>query len=260
MKISSLQGAIFSENGKKLEKCPFLPHAFSAFGAHRGRLSLANKKYESALHCFQAAQVERSQDSVALLELTEAYFAVGNTRAARESAEWLARISGLEPAMHFSLGLLLAKHSEYELAAQQFAAIPVPDRDPASDLNLGMAYSNLRRFQEARAAYAVCYGESWSLESFVAVTEAADNMDAPIITGFNGGFLSHEERSQPEDLAYYAGMGLALRDSEVRAVFLLNETDDFPQIERAISLGFNAVMVENEHLETPLYRALLTPA
>lgn len=118
-----------------------------------GSLYLVNKKYDSALRCFQAAQVERMQDPVALLELTGAYFGVGNARAARESAERLAKISGLEPAMHFTLGLLLAEHREYELAAQQFAAIPEADRDAASDLNLGMAYSNLRRFKEARAAY-----------------------------------------------------------------------------------------------------------
>lgn len=50
---------------------------------------------------------------------------------------------------------------------------------------------------EARAGgYAVCYCESWNLESFVAVTEAAEDLDAPIITGFNGGFLSHRERSK----------------------------------------------------------------
>lgn len=52
-------------------------------------------------------------------------------------------------------------------------------------------------------------------------------------------------------------MGFALRDTEVRAAFLLNETDDFAQIERAIRLGFNTVMVENEHLETSSYRALV---
>ena len=111
---------------------------------------------------------------------------------------------------------------------------------------------------EARAGgYAVCYCESWNLESFVAVAEAAEELDAPIVTGFNGGFLTQPERSKPEDVAYYAGMGLALRDSGVRAAFLLNETDDFAQIERAIGMGFNAVMVENERLEASLYCSLV---
>jgi fructose-bisphosphate aldolase class II len=95
------------------------------------------------------------------------------------------------------------------------------------------------------------------LESFIGVAEAAEELDAPIVTGFNGGFLSHAGRSKPEDIAYYAGLGLALRDSGVRAAFLLNETDDFAQIERAIGMGFNAVMVENEHLGTSPYCSLV---
>jgi superkiller protein 3 len=118
-----------------------------------GSLYLAAKNYDSALRCFQAAQADRSQDPVAILELTEAYFGVGNARAARESAERMARASGLEPAMHFSLGLLLAQHGEYQSAAHQFAAIPAPDRDAETELNLGMAYSNLGRLQEARESY-----------------------------------------------------------------------------------------------------------
>src|SRR5271169_4538235 len=105
--------------------------------------------------------------------------------------------------------------------------------------------------------YAVCYCESWNLESFVAVAEAAEELGAPIITGFNGGFLSHPKRSKPEDLAYYAGIGLPLAHSRVRAAFLLNETDDLGQIERGLELGFNAVMVDNERLDKSAYVALV---
>jgi fructose-bisphosphate aldolase, class II len=111
---------------------------------------------------------------------------------------------------------------------------------------------------EARAGrYAVSYCESWNLESFVGVVEAAEELDAPIVTGFNGGFLGHSGRSKPEDIAYYAGMGLALRDAALRAAFILNETDDLAQIERAVGMGFNAVMVENEHLRPTPYRSLV---
>ncbi len=111
---------------------------------------------------------------------------------------------------------------------------------------------------EARAgSYAVCYCESWNLESLVAAAEAAEELEAPIVAGFNGGFLKHPARPKPEELAYYAGMGLALWCRGVRAAFLLNETDDFGQIERAIGLGFNTVMVENERLEASHYRSLV---
>jgi len=111
---------------------------------------------------------------------------------------------------------------------------------------------------EARdQGYAVCYCESWNLESFAAVVEAAEELNAPAITGFNGGFLSGPERVRPDNIAYYAGLGLALRASSARAAFLLNESDDFAQMESAIGMGFNAVMVENERLEASAYRSLV---
>jgi ketose-bisphosphate aldolase len=105
--------------------------------------------------------------------------------------------------------------------------------------------------------YAVCYCESWNLESFVAVAEAAEALNAPVITGFNGGFLSHPKRSEPEKLTYYAALALPLRHSGIRVAFLLNETDDLRQIERGLELGFNAVMVDNERLEERTYVALV---
>src|SRR5713226_6506128 len=82
-------------------------------------------------------------------------------------------------------------------------------------------------------------------------------MRSPVIVGFNGGFLTHPSRHYPEDLAYYAGMGLAVRESTVPAAFLLNETDSISQIERAIELGFNAVMVESPGLELDEYQRLV---
>src|SRR5215472_11237307 len=121
-----------------------------------------------------------------------------------------------------------------------------------------MLVSMVGLLDEARLhQYAVCYCESWNLESFEAVVEAAEELRAPIITGFNGGFLAHPKRSKPENLGYYAGLGLPLRHSGLRAAFLLNETDDLKQIERGLELGFNAVMVDNERLEKSAYVALV---
>ena len=112
---------------------------------------------------------------------------------------------------------------------------------------------------EARnGGYAVCYCEAWNLESLQAAVDAAEESESPLITGFNGGFLGHPQRSKPENLAFYAGMALALRESSVPVTFLLNETDDFSQIERGIRMGFNAVMVENERLGPDAYRELVT--
>jgi ketose-bisphosphate aldolase len=101
----------------------------------------------------------------------------------------------------------------------------------------------------ARAAgYAVAYCESWSLESFKAVVSAAEEERAPFIAGFNGGFLAHPRRNEPEDLRFYSCLAPILQESSVPAAFLLNESEDVAQIEQSIRLGFNSVMVENEHL------------
>ena len=108
-----------------------------------------------------------------------------------------------------------------------------------------------------RGGYAVCYFESWNLESLQAIIEAAEEVRSPVIIGFNGGFLIHPSRAYPEDLAYYAGMGLAVRESAISAAFLLNETDSLSQIEQAMELGFNAVMVESPRLEMDEYRRLV---
>lgn len=105
--------------------------------------------------------------------------------------------------------------------------------------------------------YAICYCESWNLESLQAVIEAAEECRSPIIAGFNGGFLRHSSRSKPENLAYYAGLRLALEKSSVPIAFLLNESDSLAQIEESIALGFNAVMPENEGLPLDRYRDLV---
>jgi tagatose 1,6-diphosphate aldolase GatY/KbaY len=111
---------------------------------------------------------------------------------------------------------------------------------------------------EARnGGYGVCYCESWNLESFQAVVQAAEECRSPIIAGFNGGFLRHRSRSQPEDLSFYASLKFALERSPVPVAFLLNESDSQAQIEQGIEFGFNAVMPENEGLTLDQYRALV---
>ncbi len=105
--------------------------------------------------------------------------------------------------------------------------------------------------------YAVSYCEAWNLESLQAVIQAAESLNSPIIAGFNGGFLMHPERAAPEKLEFYAGMGQGLREAAVPVSFLLNETDSLSQIEEGVRLGFNAVMVENEHLDLEEYRRLV---
>jgi len=89
-----------------------------------------------------------------------------------------------------------------------------------------------------RGGYAVCYCESWNLESLQAVVEGAEELQSPVIVGFNGGFLMHPSRSKPEDLSFYTGMALAVRKARVPVSLILNESDDFSQVE-SHHLGFD---------------------
>ena len=105
--------------------------------------------------------------------------------------------------------------------------------------------------------YAVCYCESWNLESLQAVVEAAEAVTSPIIAGFNGGFLRHPSRTRPERLAYYSALSAALAVSTVPTAFILNETDDLAQIEEGLENGFNTVMVESDLLPPGEYTDLV---
>ncbi len=108
-----------------------------------------------------------------------------------------------------------------------------------------------------KGGYAICYCESWNLESLEAVIQAAEELRSPTIAGFNGGFLLRPQGGKPANIAHYASLAALLRKATVPAAFLLNETDSLPQIEEAIDLGFTAVMPDNDHLEFPAYRELV---
>ena len=88
---------------------------------------LPKKQYRRALSYLDTAEIRQSQDPVLLLVLTEAYYGAAQAQPARETAVRLARLPGVDPKVHFSLGLVLAEHGEYQLAAGQFEAIPADE-------------------------------------------------------------------------------------------------------------------------------------
>jgi ketose-bisphosphate aldolase len=108
-----------------------------------------------------------------------------------------------------------------------------------------------------RDGYAVTYCESWNLESVQAVIEAAEETRSPAVIGFNGGFLSHQTRTRPEDLSFYAGFRAAIDRAAVPLSLLLNESTDLRQMTEAIALGFNAVMPDNEGFSDDTYSHLV---
>lgn len=96
----------------------------------------------------------------------------------------------------------------------------------------------------ARAGgYALGYFESWNLESLQGVIDAAEQVRAPVIIGFNGEFLSGPQRLAAERLSWYGALGKAAAESaSVPVGFIFNECPDDAWVRRAASAGFNLVM------------------
>lgn len=101
-----------------------------------------------------------------------------------------------------------------------------------------------------RSGYAVGYFESFSLESLLAVADAAEAARSPVILGFSGIYLPHPARQVRDRLAPYAAMGLAVcRDLTVPACLLFNESPHADWVAAAIDQGFSLVMFSDDALD-----------
>lgn len=95
-----------------------------------------------------------------------------------------------------------------------------------------------------RQGYAVGYFESWNLESLQGVVDAAEQTRSPIIIGFSGEFLSRRAGATEGELAMYAALGsAAASQATVPCGFIFNECSRDSWVERAITVGFNLVML-----------------
>jgi ketose-bisphosphate aldolase len=95
--------------------------------------------------------------------------------------------------------------------------------------------------------YAVGYFESWNLESLLAVVDAAEKTKSPVIIGFNGTFLGHDERHSAENIYHYGRLCQSIAEqATVPVALILNEADQVSILIQALQAGFNAIMYVNE--------------
>lgn len=95
----------------------------------------------------------------------------------------------------------------------------------------------------AQQKYAVGYFESWSLESLLAVADAATATRAPVLLGFSGIYLPHPRRRTREHLTDYIALAQAVAARlTVPTCLVFNESPHLDWVERAIELGFGLVM------------------
>ena len=100
-----------------------------------------------------------------------------------------------------------------------------------------------------RGQYAVGYFENWDLESVLAVADAAEAVDSPVLLGFSGIYLPHAVRGRKERLRIYAALGEeTCRNLSVPACLVFNESSNLDWVLEAIDLGFGLVMFSDEAL------------
>lgn len=98
-----------------------------------------------------------------------------------------------------------------------------------------------------RHRYAVGYFEAFNMDAMLAVLDAAEKTDSPVIIGFGGQFISSPEREVKEDVYHYGALALqAAQRSKVPTAVLLNEADEEPMIYEGMKSGFNAVMYQKQ--------------
>jgi ketose-bisphosphate aldolase len=105
-----------------------------------------------------------------------------------------------------------------------------------------------RLLRHARAqGYAVGYFEAWNLESILAVKDAAEQADSPVILGFNGGFLGSGRRRVAENIHHYGALGRAIAErARVPAALILNEASQVPLLLQGLEAGFNVIMHDHQ--------------
>lgn len=97
--------------------------------------------------------------------------------------------------------------------------------------------------------YAIGYFESWDMESLLAAYDAAERMRSPIILGFSGIFLTHDNRAVKDPLIFYAKLAdEACRQISVPACSIFNESPKLDSVLDAIDMGYKMVMFTDEKI------------
>ncbi len=97
--------------------------------------------------------------------------------------------------------------------------------------------------------YAVGYFESWSLESLMAVADAAEATQSPVMIGFSGIYLNHPKRQRSENLHVYSAMGLKVcQQTSIPTALVFNESPYLDWVIEAIDQGFGLVMFSDDQL------------
>lgn len=113
-----------------------------------------------------------------------------------------------------------------------------------------------RLFGVARErGFAIGFFESWDVASTQGVMDAAEEANAPIIIGFNGEFMSGDNRVADERIELYGALGRAAAETaRIPCGFIFNECPKDDWVRAAVDSGFNIVMPADANAAPADYR------
>jgi len=114
-----------------------------------------------------------------------------------------------------------------------------------------MALVSMKRLLNHALAnkYAVGYFEAWNMDSILAVIDAAEKTNSPIIIGFGGQFIGSTKRTTKENIYHYGSLGKSVAENtKVPVALLLNEAHEIPMLINGLKAGFNAIMYEDHSI------------
>ncbi len=98
--------------------------------------------------------------------------------------------------------------------------------------------------------YAVGYFEAWNMESILAVIDAAEQTNSPVIIGFGGQFIGSKKRAVKENIVHYGYLGKAIaQQTKLPVALLLNEAHTVDLLVKGLQSGFNAIMYEGHDID-----------
>lgn len=97
--------------------------------------------------------------------------------------------------------------------------------------------------------YAVGYFECWNLESLLAIADAAETCQSPVLIGYSGIFLPHPDRVVYDQLNTYLTLSQEVcKNLSVPANVVFNESPYEAWVIKAIELGFGLVMFSDPYM------------
>jgi fructose/tagatose bisphosphate aldolase len=109
-----------------------------------------------------------------------------------------------------------------------------------------------------RGGYAVGCFETWSVDSLLAVADAAENMNSPAILGVSGSYAPYSSPDARDHLSRFAEIGLDIcRRLRVPACLMFNESAHLSSVSSAIEFGFDIVRYENQQASSDIERQIV---